>query len=61
VREGAATLPGEKGRPDGDERGLQPSIPARQATASPGDQFGDLLIRPIPEKSIGATGFEPAT
>ncbi len=26
-----------------------------------GDQFGDQLKWPIPEKSIGATGFEPAT
>ena len=23
--------------------------------------FGELPLRPIPEKSIGATGFEPAT
>jgi hypothetical protein len=26
-----------------------------------GDWFGDLSFGSIPEKSIGATGFEPAT
>jgi hypothetical protein len=33
----------------------------KEVPARTGDQFGDLLIRPIGEKSIGATGFEPAT
>jgi hypothetical protein len=36
-------------------------LPLVPREPTPGDQFGDLLIRSLAEKSVGATGFEPAT
>ncbi len=62
MKDQTRALPKETERLGADERRLTTGNRLRQAAADePGDQIGDLPIGPFPEKSIGATGFEPAT